>query len=393
MPTPTTAKRTNADHDGTTTNNNQQNDFANQNINLGRREEENESADDDDEYNDDDNLQDYLSQIRQEKIKMACLGNSIQYYNDCPRLLERIFWEAGFTDAKQDSCLRGGASLPSLWTKGNGMRNKFATPNALISNNNSTSEEPSYDIGAPSVQALLENDSFDFAILNDHTQSPAREESRDKTLRALEQDYAPLLLQSSIVPIFIQTAAYRIPEIRGTEDLGSSFEEFQALLEEGYEQYKQQMDVFFEQQDNNNNTNSSSLVLKAHIAPVGLAYQELYHSNPELWTRLYQTDDFHPSPHGTLLQAYVIFLTVVHALLLGDPTLNSTSTTSSRDVAPELLLASTYETSWWDHARVMQPPEDDPLPLPTQQEAEILRQVAIQVCRDSWNNHGLSDRT
>jgi len=308
-----------------------------------------------------------LDTIKGQKIRIACLGNSIQYYNDCPRLLERMFSAAHFEDAKQDSCLRGGASIISLWEKGNGMQDKFATPNAQLPTASENNQQ-SYDIGAPNVQTLLGNGLYDFAIINDHTQSPARRESRNKTHRTLEDNYAPLLSQSNIVPIFVQTAAYRVSDIRGTADLGS-FDEYQTLLEKGYDMYKQQMDGYFKKCGNAKQN-------QAHIAPVGLAYKHLYHSDRQMWKRLYHTDDFHPSPHGTLLQAFVLFLTLVHALL-GDPVDNCDTLLS--------ILPATYDTSWWDRARRMQPPDEDPLPLPTQEEAEVLRQVALQVCRNSWN--------
>ena len=62
-------------------------------------------------------------------VRVAYLGNSIQYFNDCPRFLTNLSQGA---IAQQDSCLRGGASLVTLWTKGNGMQHKFATMNAKI---------------------------------------------------------------------------------------------------------------------------------------------------------------------------------------------------------------------------------------------------------------------
>ena len=52
---------------------------------------------------------------------------------------------------------------------------------------------------------------------------------------------------------------------------------------------------------------------------------------------------------------------------------------------------STYDLSWWDNARYMQPLTEkdettgeevdvEPLPLPTPEEAKILRNVACHVC-------------
>ena len=275
------------------------------------------------------------------RIRIACLGNSIQYYNDCPRLLERMFRAAGYEDMQQNSCLRGGASVVSLWNKGNGMGDKFATPHAL-------QPDGSYDIGAPTVQALLEDATFDFVIINDHTQSPARQETRDKTTKALVADYAPLLLKSNMTPILLQTAAYRVPDIRGTSDLGT-FEAFTKLLEEGIHSYKQHLDAIMKEH---------TAEIQARIAPVGRAYADLNESNRSLWEQLYHTDDFHPSPHGTLLQAYILFMTI-------------TGSTPPMTYDP---------ATWWDRARRMQPPNEAPLARPTIAEATVLRDVAVKAC-------------
>ena len=292
----------------------------------------------------------------QQCIRFACVGNSMQYYNDCPRLLACMFRAAGFMTVEQDSCLKGGASLVSLWQKGNGMRTKFGTENAL-------QPDGSYDIGAPTIPSLLkvadvtQKRSWDVCIMNDHTQSPAREETRTATTRVLEQHYEPLLFQSKTTPILVMTPAYRLPNIRGTIDLGN-FEEYTQLLQKGMESYKQTMDAAFEKRGSS---------LRAWIAPVGLAFAHVRKSNPSLWEKLYHTDDFHPSPHGTLLQAYVLFLTIVTA-------------TNKSSAHPPL---DTYDPiKWWEDARRMQPPDEPPLARPTLEEARILRDAALQVCRE-----------
>ena len=51
------------------------------------------------------------------------------------------------------------------------MQRKFATPAAL------QEDGVTYDIGSPTVSALLENAKWDYVVMNDHTQSPAREET------------------------------------------------------------------------------------------------------------------------------------------------------------------------------------------------------------------------
>merc|ERR1711988_1610460 len=84
-------------------------------------------------------------------IKVALIGNSFLYYNDCPRLLEGL---AGGS-IRQNSCLRGGSDFEDLWKRGNGMSRRFATANAL-------GLDGHYDIGAPTISALLRADSNDF---------------------------------------------------------------------------------------------------------------------------------------------------------------------------------------------------------------------------------------
>ncbi|CAB9516449.1 expressed unknown protein [Seminavis robusta] len=287
------------------------------------------------------------------RIRIACLGNSIQYYNDCPRLLERMLQEAAggyYDEVYQNSCLRGGASIISLWEQGNGMRNKFRTHNALR-------PDGSYDIGAPTVKSLLEdkdhNKRFDFVVINDHTQSPAREASRTETVNLLKEDYVPLMVQSGATPVFLQTAAYRKVDIRGTSDLGD-FDHYTKLLTEGYLLYKEKVDQAMKEL-NPLSTQST------RIAPVGLAYARIYHSDQELWKQLYDGDNFHPSPHGTLLQAFVLYITM------------------TQQEPPTSYDAAT----WWERARRMQPPLEFPLPLPTKDDAEVLRKVAIDVCQTS----------
>jgi hypothetical protein len=118
-------------------------------------------------------------------MSIAFLGNSILYFNDCPRLVEQML-QSCYDTVVQDSCLRGGATLPSLFRQGNGMQRTFATPAARQS-------DGTYDIGASSVEDLLSKSHWDVVVLHDHTQAPARRESREETLTSLEQEYLPLL--------------------------------------------------------------------------------------------------------------------------------------------------------------------------------------------------------
>ena len=272
-----------------------------------------------------------------DSFKIAYLGNSIQYYNDMPRLLEHML-KRRFKNVRQDSCLRGGATIPSLWEKGNGMARKFATDAAK-------KEDGTYDIGAPTVQALLGEETWDVVIVNDHTQSPARPEKRAESMQALKEQYIPMCTNNKVSKIiFLQTAAYKTP-VKDSGDLGT-FDEFTEKVWHGYQEYAKLV-----------RQEGKKSELEAKVAPVGMAYQAIRKQDHDLWARLYARDDFHPSLHGTFLEASVVYCTIV-----GEK-------------------APVYDSSWWKTARYMQPPDTDPLPLPTDTEAATLRDVAWNFCQ------------
>ena len=155
------------------------------------------------------------------------------------------------------------------------------------------------------------------------------------------------MIQDATV-VFIVTAAYRKP-VKNSQDLGS-FDEFTERLYQGYQEYVK-------------------LFPKATLAPVGLAYQYVKkHIGDDLWEQLYARDDFHPSPHGTFLEASVLYCTIV-----GE-------------------RPPTYDIEWWKTARYMQPPDTAPLPLPTVEEAKILTDVACIICKLPEDDSGTESR-
>ena len=264
------------------------------------------------------------------EIRVAFLGNSILYFNDCPRLVEHML-KTNFSKVHQDSCLRGGASLPSLWKDGNGMRSQFGH------SENAKKDDGSVDIGAATVQKLLQQN-WHIVVMNDYTQAPVRPETRLATMEALDQLYGPLL--QSTIPIFLQTVAYRKPVIKGTDDLGT-VAGFTSRLKEGYNYYAKTLEKHTDD---------------VRIAPAGEAFLWVNEHNEELWNQLFYIDDFHPSPHGTWLEACVLYCTMV-----GE--------------APPI-----FRPEWFETARYMQPPKEEQLPLPSAEEAEELRKTACVVC-------------
>jgi hypothetical protein len=81
------------------------------------------------------------------KYQVAIIGNSMCYYNDLPRLLEKL----GDGHIQQNSCLHGDASLSSILLWGNGMAIKWKTGNARDIDGDRTQ----YDFGACTVPQLL----------------------------------------------------------------------------------------------------------------------------------------------------------------------------------------------------------------------------------------------
>jgi len=259
-------------------------------------------------------------------LRVAFLGNSILYFNDCPRLLESMIGVDDTMELHQDSCLRGGANLGSLLLEGNGMQEKFAGE----------------DKGSQTVEDLLCESSWDYVVMNDYTQNPARAEGRASTVAVL-RSYAELFKRHcpKAVPVFLQTAAYRRPT-KGSEDLGS-VEEFTRRLFEGYQEYVHAL---------------KACGMTALIAPVGNAFLAVYHENREMWSKLFYVDDLHPSPHGSFLEACVLHWTITGR---GPPV-------RILDDVPSL----------WSRARYMQRPAFT-CPLPTKDEAEYLMGVAARL--------------
>lgn len=278
-------------------------------------------------------------------IKVAFVGNSILYYNDCPRLVQQML-ETRFATVIQNSCLRGGASLVSLWKDGNGMHKVYQHADGSFHD----------DVGAPTVKALFEQDQWNFVILNDHTQAPCRQSTKHATKKILEERYAALLEASGACPIFLQTAAYREKGLKKSDDLGD-FEEFSDRLQVGYREYAQ----FIRTQ-----SSSSTALLPCRVAPVGEAVRWLYRHDPALWQKVYAPDGFHFSPLGTWLEACVLYCTLIH------------------EFPPDL------DPAWWNKCRravrsnkvvvLEQKDDDDALVYPSEDEASELRRVACLVC-------------
>mmetsp|Transcript_12402 Transcript_12402/g.24787 ORF Transcript_12402/g.24787 Transcript_12402/m.24787 type:complete len:338 (-) Transcript_12402:58-1071(-) len=315
--------------------------------------------------------------------RVAFLGNSIIYFNDTPRFLVQLGKKAVTTGElqnnegdptflpyveMQDSCLRGWATLTSLWNDGNGMlEHGFATERAKLtdelSDKKTDDEKLLYDIGSPTVESLLgcsqisaddcnqEKEIWDFVVMNDYTQGPARTKSREESKAILIEKYAPLFIANRAIPVFIETWAYKFPGINNSEDLGSTHG-FQKLVHEGIESYIATLKERLPPE------------LQPRMAPVGTAFLRVHDKNNKLWEDLFDPwDNFHPSPSGSFLQGCVL-----HCTMFGRP--------------PPLPKTEEEITSLWSNARVMHLKKkvDKGVRLPTVDEAKYLWGVAKEVC-------------
>lgn len=317
---------------------------------------------------------------------VAHLGNSIQYYNDCPRVLEKMLLSTSLgkvvdldypnrkNHVESDSCLRGGATVTSLWEEGNGMAKKWSSrPDSIL-----PEDDGNYNIGAPTVVDLLQSQAlhrfWDFVVVNDHTQSPVRSERKELSETSLRTKYLETIANgiegssnesgtpTTTTVVFVMTMAYKSP-VKDSADLGS-FDEFTEALEKGYDEYVALTEAYVRERFPDEPTDR----LEATVAPLGRAYQILRNEHFDLWSEsLYANDDFHPSPHGTWLEACIL-----HCVITGQKFDLLKDNESSMD-------------EWWKRARYMQPAKypngdpQEPLPLPTIAEAKLLNDIAHRI--------------
>ena len=261
-------------------------------------------------------------------IKVAFAGNSMQYYHDLPRLLEHML-QMRYDTVIQDSCFQGLSTITSLWLIGNTVNETLHTQAAMR-------PDGTYDVGSPTIQALLAEQDWDFLVLNDYTQGPARLSLRNESIVTLKTCYAPILRDMGTTLVFLETAAYEYPGIQQTQDLGD-FDEFSRRTHEGYEEY---VEIMCQQN------------CSARLAPSGMASSYIRNHIPDMFHMLYAQDHHHPSPHGTWLEACVVYCTI------------------TGEIPPR------YQAHWWNTARYIQPGLD----FPTDEEAEEIRHIAGHVC-------------
>jgi hypothetical protein len=210
------------------------------------------------------------STLPSQNVHLLFIGNSMLIKNDCPGLVQTLLDQSAVGGVTTKKCLRGGATLTSIWSNDRScIENEFSN-------------------------------TVDFVIMNDQSQSPARQSSRSASIQTIQAQYAPLFNSNGRgasrppVPVIIQTPAYHEVGIQGSSDLGD-FDQFTNAMAEGVLQYRKAFNKLLNK--------------GARIAPVGEAFRAIRNSDPTMFNKLYASDGFHLSPHGTWLQACIIYIT------------------------------------------------------------------------------------
>lgn len=334
-------------------------------------------------------------------VNVAFIGNSMMYYNDLPRLMEKL----GDGHIYQDSCLHGGATLSSILVWGNGMYDKWTTGTARVGEPGQG--QAMYDFGACSVPQLLfgfdedlgtkleqadyaDDDAslaettiaddffsyydqsnpcirhetyyeyledkyategtpnWDYIIMNDNTRSPARYESRREGIEVLQNYYLPWIQELGATPILISTYGYWSPyrDMGGLSDVPT----FTSLTYAGYLQYAKVLE------------DDLPPGQKPRVAKVGWAFLVVWEENQELWNNLFHVDKIHASPAGTYLEALVLYYTIFDKM------------------PPRSIALRPDSSSMWEHARRFAPANHRRGRFPTPEEELYLYNVAVRIC-------------
>lgn len=335
-------------------------------------------------------------------IRVAFVGSSIQYYNDCPRLLETL------SDGHiiHNSCFRGASTFARTLHKGNGMYEKFRGANAIVDE-----DQGIYDYGACTVKQLLfgkddeianfnygddddgggggdddinsggnelliyddglnaclQDDTYrqyiqnqfdaqpppqwDFVVLNDQSKGVPLSDVVSAQSATLEAYYLPWLAEIGSTPVFIVSQGYLKNGQENMDDPYVDVPTFSKLLVEGYIQYAE---VLAE------NLPSRQ---RPRLAPVAVAFLTIWEENRDFWPILFAVDGRHTSFHGTYFQGLIWYFT-----LFGRMPFRSTALQDD--------LSVFFERRRW-------PPQTDEWPTQlevSREEAEYLYDVAERVC-------------
>jgi len=268
------------------------------------------------------------------------VGNSIQYYNDLPRIMETLSDGNIF----QDSVFRNQGSFYSIANKGNGMDEIYDQEG------NALNEDGTIDNGAETVGTMFEEATWDYLVMNDRSLFPIIDKKRYYSVESLYNFYLPLLNATNVrtIPVLIGTFAPADEERRMIDGENVvSVQNFTQTMHEGYYSYAQEMKPYLTKRQ------------KPRVAPVGKAFLKVYYEDADAWIQLFDEDDlFNPSPHGTYLMALCLFKTIY------------------AKIPPEEVALPTYPEFLFYTARFI----NENAEFPTYDEASYLYSVADSVC-------------
>jgi hypothetical protein len=186
-------------------------------------------------------------------LRILFVGNSYTYVNDLPGTLASLAQAGGHT-IQTDSLATGGATL-------------------------------SDHIADPATTPKLDSLKWDFVVLQEQSEIPAVESSREYTMYPAVRTLVDMVRKRDETPILFMTWAHR----DGLPDDGMpDYESMQRSIDSGYL--------------------AIAAELLTPVAPVGVTWFVVRRENPDI--DLWQDDGSHPSTAGTYLAACVFYAAV-----------------------------------------------------------------------------------
>ena len=233
-------------------------------------------------------IQNYGTAEMKDTTRILCIGNSFTYFSNTASMLKEIAWSQGhYFDLK--ASLKGGQTLGQ-------------------------------HAGRVLTNKLARDGGYDFAFLQDQSQTPARYAADPERHANVPEDYlavSDMVLKHSpeCRLIMEQTWAYPSQRFGGFGD----FATFTDLLDEG--------------------AHRMAALNGAEVSPIGNAFEVVYNENKSI--RLYDTDSKHQSHYGAYLKACVNYLMITGEPFEGkvaDCTLESDKADYLRRVAEKVVL-------------------------------------------------------
>jgi hypothetical protein len=186
-------------------------------------------------------------------LRILFVGNSFTFANDLPGTFARLAL-AGGHEVTAGQLASGGQTLAG-------------------------------HLGDPATAARLDAERWDYVVLQEQSEIPASDASRDYTMYPSARALAAEIRHTGGTPLFFMTWAYR----DGDAAVGRpDYETMQRAIDDAY------LGIARE--------------LEAPVAPVGYVWFLVHRQHPEMG--LWQDDGSHPSVAGTYLAACIFYATV-----------------------------------------------------------------------------------